>query len=447
MSLSDLVNVTIDKQTSAVSRVGFGTPMIMSTEADIDNVFDDTAKLYASLAELGPTGDNFDTTGVTYLMAQTLFGQTPKIKQLVIGKRASPPLMTVDMLPVVKNNSLYSVTINGEVHSFTSTGAATDALIVTAMSALINAGTQNVLASGTIILKVEAADSPGGVATAGKPYTILFNRARFNSLNITPDPGIAADLLTIQSSVDGNDDWYSLHVDSFGKPEIEALAPTIEAQNKIYLPTTFDFNILTSLTTDIGSTLQASNYARTALAWHDTPGFSDVGAAWAGRVLPTDPGFVTWMFKGLVGPAFSTLSGAENGFLTTKGVNSYIRKAGNNYMQHGVTASGEFLDITRGIDFIVARIQEGVFDRMINLPKIPFTDPGIAVITTEVQGVMQLGVSQSIFTSVPAPTTTAPLAADVSLTDKANRLLPDVVATGVLAGAIHATEVKLTVTL
>ena len=84
---------------------------------------------------------------------------------------------------------------------------------------------------------------------------------------------------------------------------------------------------------------------------------------------------------------------------------------------------------------------------MINLPKIPFTDPGIAIIEAEVRGVMDLGISKGIFAADPAPTVSVPLAVDVDTNDKANRLLPDVNFTAVLAGAIHFVEVNGTVTL
>lgn len=447
MSLDTLVNVQIDKQTASVSRVGFGTPLLMSTEADVDNRFAETAKIYTAIDQLGSTGDNFDTNGVTYLMAQTIFSQNPKVSQLVVGKRANYPLMTVTLTPVVKNSTQYDVVINGETFSFTSDATATDLEIVAGLIALINAGTQNVLATGTTILQVQAADAPGGSATAGKPYTITFDRGLFTALNITPDPGIVADLTTIRTSIDGNDDWYALLVDSFGKAEITAMAAAIEAIRKIYLPTTFDADVLTAVTTDVGSLLQASDYERTALQWHETPLFADLGAAWGGKNLPTDPGSITWKFKSVAGPAFSRLTPNELSELEGKNVNHYIRLAGNNFVQEGKMAGGEFIDIVRGIDFITARLQENVFGRMINLPKIPFTDPGIAIIEAEVRGVMQLGISQGIFAADPAPTVTVPRAADVDVNDKANRLLPDVNFTAVLAGAIHFVEIRGIVTL
>ena len=446
MSLDTIVDVQIDKQTASVSRVGFGTQLIMSAEADIENRFSETAKVYTDLTELGSTGDNFDTTGVTYLMAQTIFSQNPRTSQIVVGKRANAPLMTVTLTPVVKNSTAYTVTINGEAFTFTSDATATDLEIVAGLLALINAGSQNVVASGTTVLTVEAADAPGGSATAGKPYTITFSRALFVAQNTTPDPGVATDLNTIRTAVDGNDDWYAVHLDSFGKAEITALAAAIEATKKMYFPTTFDADVLAAPTTDIGGVLQAADYARTALSWHETAGFADLGAGWAGGQLPKDPGSITWKFKSVAGVAVSTLSSNELNNLAAKNVNNYVRIAGNNMMQEGVTASGEFIDITRGIDFVAQRLQERVFGTAIRLPKIPFTDPGVSIIEGDVRANNALAISQSIFVD-GSTTVTVPAVADTDPNDRAVRLLQTVEFTGVLAGAVHKVVMRGTVTV
>lgn len=457
MSLQDLVNVQITKETATVTRVGFGTPMILSTEADEDDRFTTTAKIYTSIDGLGPLGDAFDPAGVTFLMAQIIFSQNPKVDKIVIGKRATPSIMKANLIPIVKADTDYVVTIGGrgvagadvETFTFDSGATPTVASIIVGVVALINAGAQKVLATNNTStdMDIETAATAGGIAAAEKPYTLQFDRSLWTAQNVTADTGIATDLSTVRNAVDGDDDWYALFADTFGKAEITALAAAIEALFKIYLPTTFDADVLTASTTDIGSTLQASNFARTALSWHETPGVIDLGAAWGGEELPQDPGSITWKFKSLGGPAFSRLTPSELAELKGKNVNNYIRKAGNNMTQEGVTASGEFIDITRGIDFITARLQENIFGRMINLPKIPFTDPGIAVIEAEVRGVMQLGISQGIFTADPAPLVTVPLANDVDVNDRANRILPDVRFTAQLAGAIHFVEVRGVVTV
>jgi hypothetical protein len=427
--------------------------MILSAEAEEDALFGDTAKIYISAAEM--TTDGFDADGVAFLRAQSIFSQNPKVGQIVIGKRATLPTMILDMIPIAQNDTDYVVTIGGrgagvpETFTFTSDATATEAEIIIGLVALINGGAQDVLAvdvgPGTS-MTIETAATPGGASAPGKPFTIVFDRALWTVQNDTPDPGVVADLTAVRTAFDGNDDWYALHLDSYGAAEINSLAVNIETIRRIFLAATSDADGLTAVDTDIFSVLQALSLARTALIWHENPHLG-ADSAWGGKVLPSDPGSVTWKFKTLVGIAASSLTTAEENFLKAKGGNRYLTIAGVSITCDGVMIGGEFIDITRGIDFITARLEENIFGALAKALKIPFTDDGIAIIENEVRGVLQLGVGQGIFTNDPPFTVTVPTAVSVDDTDKANRLLPDVNFTAVLAGAIHEVEVNGTVTV
>lgn len=447
MSLQSIVNVTIQKESSSVSRQGFGTPLIMSTEANA--LLDTAAKLYGpDVAEL--TADGFDPDGVTVKKFTAFISQNPKVRNIVIGKRSNPPLMTIEIVPVVKNSTLYQVTINGVDFEYTSDGTATLAEIIAGLVALINAGTENVLATNVgpnTSLKIQAANAPGGAATAGLPFTIEVNdRTILPQQNTTPDPGIVADLTTVRTAIGGNDDWYAVVLDSYGAAEIEALATHIETLRRIFLATTSDADVLTAADDDVVSTLQAAALGRTILIWHENPHLG-ASEAWAGGILPQDPGSLTWAFKKLVGVPYSVFTTSEEAYAHGKGCNTYTRVAGNNITLNGVVVGGEFIDVVRGLDFITARMEENVFGRFVALPKVPFTDAGIAVVENEVSGVLKLGIAQNILAADPAPTITVPKASEVDLVDKANRLLPDVNFTAVLAGAIHAVEIHGIVTV
>lgn len=457
MSLQDIVNVQIDKQTASISRVGFGTPLIMSSEAD--GLLATTTKVYgADLAELA--ADGFATAGVTYEKFANLIAQNPKGSRIVVGKRQNLPLKTIEIVPVVKDSTKYAVTIGGvgptasspaETFEYTSTGSATLGAIIAGLVSAINGGTQDVLATNVgpdTSLKIEKAASPGGAATAGVSFRMAVNdRTLLPVQNTTADPGIVADLNSIRTEVDGNDDWYCALIDNSGEAEILALAASIETIEKLFLCATSDADVLTTSTSDVGSTLQNNNYARTAYVWHQDP---DNGpeAAWAGKALPYDPGSITWnLLQGITGAPATTFETAELGYLKGKNGNRFVELASQTAPQEGKTAGGEFIDITRGIDFIAARLRENIFRQLLIQPKIPFTDPGIGVIENEVRGVMELGISQSIFAADPAPLVTVPLAAEVDPNDKANRLLPDVTFQATLAGAIHEVEVRGVVTV
>ncbi len=455
MPVSAIVDVQITKQTASLTRAGFGTPMILSSEAT--GLLSSLTKIYGTdVAELAT--DGFDLNGVTAKKFSSIIAQNPKVDRIIVAKRETLPLKTLDITPIAKNLTAYAITIAGvgptatappEVFTFTSDADATVAEITAGLVALINAGTMDVLATdNTTKITLEKAVTPGGVATAGVSFHYLVNdRGLLEVQNITPDPGVVVDLTSVRTAIDGNDTWYALFLDNSGKAEIESLAANIETLIKTFIAETSDADVLTSSTTDVGSVLQALSLIRTAEMWHPDPD-NGPGAAWAGKALPSDPGSITWnLLQGIVLVPATTFTTAEEAFLKAKNVNRFVLLAGQTAPQEGKTAGGEFLDITRGIDFIQARLEENIFLKLLQLPKISFSDPGISVIENEVRGVMSLGVTRTIFLANPAPVTSVPLAADVNVLDKAQRLLPDVTFSAKLAGAIHVVEVRGVVSL
>jgi hypothetical protein len=128
-------------------------------------------------------------------------------------------------------------------------------------------------------------------------------------------------------------------------------------------------------------------------------------------------------------------------------VNFYHTIAGVNITEEGESASGEFIDVTQGVDWLAQRLQERIFGKLANAKKIPFTDPGIQIVEAEVRAQLQEGINVGFLAADPVPVVTVPLAADVSATDKGNRLLPDVEFQATIAGAIHSLEITGSVTV
>lgn len=443
MSLNDIVNVQITKQTASVSRVGFGTPLILTAHTAIP----DLAKVYTALADM--VTDGFATTDMAYRLAAAVLAQNPKVSQFVIGKRTTLTKRIVTVIPNVENSTEYALTINGEAYTFTSDATATLAEIITGLETAINAGTQNVLATdvgpGTS-LTIEAADAPGGTGGVGPAFTLGFgDRTLWATVHDdTVDAGgVVADLTALR---DVNDDWYAVCGDWFGEDEIDAVATYIETLPRIQGAMVQDSDVPESGSADVASNLLAKDFERTFLYYHPTTE-EFPHAASLGKNLPKDPGSITWKFKSLTGVSFQEYTAAELTQLRAKNTEHYYRLAGVSISAEGKMIGGEFIDITRFIDWTTARIQENVFGALVNADKIAFTDPGIAIVENEVRGVLKNGIAVGGFAADPEPTVTVPLAADVGAVDKANRLLPDVTFTATLAGAIHATEIQGTVSV
>lgn len=439
-SIDSIVDVQIDIDTATVSRVGFGTPAILTYHT----VFPEAARLYGSLAEM--VTDGFATTSREYKMVAAIFAQNPKPGSVVVGRRDNAPLRTITLTPKapVLASTAYDVVINGETMAFTSDATPTVPEITAGITAAIDGGAQDVNATdGTSDIEVSSADAPGGSATAGVPFEITYDPTLWTINDDTADPGIAADLAAMRLV---NDDWYGLACDALGAAEITALATAIEAAPKIYFADCQDSDIVESGSADVASTLKASSLARTAVNYHpdSDPSFS---AAWLGGQLPSDPGSITWMFKTLTTVSTYSLTTSQRNEALGKSANTYETIAGVNMTSNGTVASGQFIDVTRFVDWLAARLKENILAVKANVPKVPLTDLGIQLVVNEVHGTLRTGASRGGLDGTQPFNVTYPRASEISATDKANRLLPDVEFSATLAGAVHKTQIRGRVTL
>lgn len=436
MSLDSIVSVTITTGTSAVSQAGFGVPMIVGYHAE----FADLVRTYDAADGLTAlTSDGFSSSDPIYLAAQALLAQNPKVSEFKVGKLSTSTTQTVEFTPIAINNYEYTLTIGGEEFSYTSDGTATVAEITAGLVSDINGGSVAVTATDNTTKFTVAAD----VANTFFVYKD-YDHANLRLTDVsTAQASMSTDL---DSIVVQDDDWYCLLLASQRESDIEAAAAWVETKKKIMLCNSADYGIISSSSTDVASDLQTSGYARTALIFQANLG-EHSGAAWAGQCLPLDPGSETWAYKTLSGISVNTLTATERGFIEDKSANHYTTVAGVNVTRYGVTSAGEYIDVTRFVDWLQARIQEEVFSALVNNKKLPYTNAGVSVVKGQILGVLRRGIRVGGLAEDPEPQVFAPDVADVSSVDKANRLLPDVSFTATLAGAIHTLQISGTLSV
>ncbi len=258
--------------------------------------------------------------------------------------------------------------------------------------------------------------------------------------DITTDPGIADDLSAIEAA-DG--DWYGLLLDSNSKAEIVAAAAWAETRIKLLVASTSDGGVLdVGVTNDVASVLQDAGDVRTAPIWHHDQS-EYIAAAWVGLMLSKKPGSATWANKQLTGITFKDpiLTTSQLSALVAKSCNRYERIKGLGFTWNGVTAGGEYIDVTIGVDQLRDWLETAWVKTLAEADKVPFTDAGGDVVRGVVKGALSRAVRASILAADPAPTVFVPLVADVPVEDRAARHMPDVEFSAQLAGAIH----KLTV--
>lgn len=437
-SIEQIVQVVISQQTQAVPQVGFGIPLIMGPS----NRFPELVRYYTSPA--GYLADGGQSSDPEYVRLVKAFSQALSPEQVGVGKYTAP-VAQVERVTVnnVADNTVYSATINGVLFSINSGAGATQDSILAALAVAINAGTEPVTAGAVISHHIDlTADNPGEAFT----LTVSTNLTK---THVTDNHSIADDVAALQAV---SDVWYGLSICSNLKSDILQVAAYIESQKKIFGASSSDADILTSATDDVASELKNRSYKRTFLLYS---GEASDGpeAAWLGGQLPQTPGASTWKFKQLVGTEPDDLTPTErNNVIGTpdipaKNGNIYETVGGVAITEEGWMSSGQFIDVTIGIDWLESTMQTNVFSPLVNLPKVPYTDLGVAVIENAIRQTLQQGVLNGLIDGNSPITVTAPQVLDVPTNDRARRVLPDMKFSCRLSGALHFVQITGTVTV
>lgn len=439
--LDSIISVSISRETTVPTRTGFGYGNFLSNQA----VFSSRITYYGSQAEL-----EADTLAGadTILFGSKYFGQEIRPSRLYVTKkgRALPSIIKFTVSASFVTSNSIALSVDGVALSataFTSTHAATMTALAAKIATAVTVASATV--TGTNEITVTSLSGAGNVLSgflvtggASQPTaTIVYTQYADSVLTA---------VASLQAAEDINNDWYGLAAYDHTDATIALLAAYTQARTKIYLTSQSDSDIIASGSADSASTLLAAGYDRTAIMYSaDAANYPE--GAWMGGNLPKDPGSFTWAYKSLSGITVDTLTTAQQGYATAKNANIYIAKAGVSHTEFGTMASGEYIDVIHGVDFIQVRMQEEIFARLVNEEKIPYTNPGVAVIENIIRQVLTLATNQGILAADPAYTVTVPDVADVSTVDKGHRLLPDVSFEGTLAGAIHKVTISGVLTL
>lgn len=242
-------------------------------------------------------------------------------------------------------------------------------------------------------------------------------------------------------------DWYGLADVAHDATEATEIAAWAEADERLFLTTFSDI-----ATGGVARTLNTNRYTRTA-GWYVRP---DLDAwpevATASRLFGIPPGAETWANVQLNAvPALPMEETLAQQIFALNG-NTYEPIRNLAITQNGKVFSGEYIDNIRFRDWLREEIRTRVFQVFVTHDKVPFTDVGIGLIVQAVRGALELGqlrggiapdtVDEDTRKIRLGFTVTAPRAHEVSTIDKGNRTLRDVKFTAVLAGAIHATELR-----
>lgn len=407
--------------------------------------------------------DAIIATGGSAMLAQTLSGAA--FDGSVGAGAISPPRALV--LTLSSSGDWLATTA-------TVTGKDIDGNTITDTFAIPGEGGASVLGAGgkhfakVTSVAIPAQDGPGGafvlgtrapvtaVATggthvvctapvAGELHSYEITSANVTLADHTADPGLAADLAAIYTA---DADFYGLLLDSQGAAEITAAATWTESAKLEFVWQSADSGALDpDDDADIFSTTHAAGYVRSGGIFHPGLYTNWIAAAWMGEEFPKDAGASTWMFKSLAGVTVYDLTSAQRAALEAKDGNHYLLAGGVPITGPGHSASGEWLDVVRDLDWLTARLRERSLGVFIANDKVPFTDDGISLVLTALRAQLTEAVDKTVLAKDPKFTLTAPRAAAVPAASKRARRLPDVKWTAKLASAIHGIDISGLVSL
>lgn len=445
MALENIINVEITQVSAGITAQGFGTPLLLTANA----AFAERVKSYYTMAEV--EADYAETYGAERLAAGAIFAQSPRPSVVKFGRLANKPTMRYKisaLTPTSFNSTVYALRVIGaefdEEIEFTSDADATDAEFATALVAALNGVVgKNYTASGASSPVTVTAD------TAGDFFSIeVKNRSLMSLIVDHADPGIAADLAAITIE---DPDFFSVIATQFSEAMITACATWCNTNQRLFVFDVADTKAVTAALAageDVIDDIKTTGQRFVSGNFHPSPA-NFYSAALNGKCLPTDAGSETWFAKQLEGVEAVRLTPAERAILTSKYGGSYEDIRGTRISFDGRVSTGSYIDLQRGVLWMADTIKADVFNLIVTASatgKLGFDRDGREALLNTLRASMKKGVNRG-FVAVGEYTITVPDIADVSSTDRGNRVYPDITIEFRALGAIQSASVSLTMTV
>nr|DAO91450.1 MAG TPA: tail sheath protein [Caudoviricetes sp.] len=241
----------------------------------------------------------------------------------------------------------------------------------------------------------------------------------------------------LATAIQKDSDWYAAVIAGESLDMIE-FAKAIEGERRLFV---------TDQITPKAAKDQ--NLYRTAVVVGDE-GAGVTAGAWAAKCLGYAAGSETWALKQLSGVRPASLTPQQDQEVLNNNGTVFSRMSANlNLTRGGKVAGGEWVDVIRFRDWLQDVMQTNLVATLINRPKLPYTDEGLAVIESSMIKSLEEGVKAGGVVDwrdngegqlVRGYTVTVPQAKDVPFNTKASRVA-HVSFSAYLTGAIHAIEV------
>jgi hypothetical protein len=488
LSVSGVVNVTVNISPIAAGLRNFGTALIIGSNDVIDT--SERLRFYRTLDEVAA---EHSSTTAEYKAAELYFSQAPRPNALYIGRwvqAAAPAILHGGVLlpteqDIVGWNAIttgsMAITVGGTTKTLTAMNfsAATN---LNGVASIIQAATTGIAVTWDANNeRFDIRSTATGVtatisyASATGSGTDISARARLTSTTASVPVGgsdIETPLVAAQAAADRSGDWYGLIFATNTPPSDNALldvAAYIEGteRSRILGITTQNTQVLDPLiASDIASRLKLLRYKRSCVQYssqHPSAVASLFGRAFTVNFEANNTA-LTMKFKQEPGVVAETLTETQARALRNKNCNVFINYDNDTaIVQEGVMSNGYFFDEVHGLDWLGNSVQNDVWNLLYqSQTKIPQTDAGIGQIATVVEAAMSRAVNNGLvapgvwlgpdigilkygMTLMSGFYVYAPPVATQSQSDREARKSPPIQVALKLAGAVHFADVIISV--
>lgn len=488
-AIKRFVDVEIRKDAPRVSAAGFGILLVVT-----DSPLLSTARRHRRFTTPEQVSDFFGASSEEYKASDAFFFQDPFLanqpEELQFGRFAdadTAALLECGDSPEVSVNTWKAIT-DGEFAATIDAGlvelTGLDFSSVTSLDDVASVIDTALGVNGDCYFLINRFNINSGTTGAASTITLLSTVAAPAGTDISGSNFLDGDIAVSPSNLGGsylsqgqiieefsaaitaieniNNDWYAMGgIKKYRDVAAsEDMADEIESRRKMFLIATNDANtLILGSTSTYAFYLKNANYKRSAVVYHDNDTlYPDM--SWMGQQLPKPIGSTNWAYNTLAGiaegaevnipPVDLTESQKDAGLDVNSNLYSSVLAAEFTYfgtMGGGKNPDkeGEFIDIIRNIDFLQARVEEGLMSLLLEKDIIPYTNAGITIVDNRLKSRLdEFGVKQGILIE-GSVVTSFPKRSETSQTDRDDRLLPDGKFTANLQGGINTIIVRGTV--
>lgn len=247
----------------------------------------------------------------------------------------------------------------------------------------------------------------------------------------------------LTSTLNAYNQFLFVVTDATAEADILAIAAYVQTQELFYGVNMTDITAQGNLMTQ----LKTLGYDRTLVLFNENTTDTIPEAGWVARFGSEQAGSITWVLKPIKGLLPSALSETQKTFLETNNV-SWLDSYEDDAVisnRGGKVASGEWIDVMLGVQWIITRLREAVYNVLRNQRKVGMSNEGVALIEAPIRRVLEQAILFGILAREPQYSLIMPDVLALTPAERNSRKLKGITFRARLEGAIHYVDIEGTV--